>query len=304
LRLLLLTVLAAATMPAAVPQQAGTTFHVEAPLVNVFTSVTDKSGAPIGNLTKDDFRVAEDGRPQTIAVFERDTSAPLAIVLAVDVSGSTYKDFVAERGAAARFVKDVLRPQDHADLVEFADATREVTGFTGDAKRVAGGLHELHPGTGGTAFYNTIAVALVEGPARDGRRVLLVISDGDNTVDNMTYQDAVDAAVRDQVMVYRLIDVPVEASAGRDTGGEHAMIALSEQTGGRAYYANQATLDQIFRRVADDLRTEYLLGYYPPKPEFEDAATGFRAITVTMRDPAKAEYSLRYRPGYYAGASR
>ncbi len=106
------------------------TFHVDVPLVNVFASVTDKAGAPIGGLTKEDFQLFENGKAQNIAVFERDTSAPLAIVFAIDLSGSVYKDFAAEQQAAQRFAKDVLRKQDRADVVAFADGTREVTGFT------------------------------------------------------------------------------------------------------------------------------------------------------------------------------
>ena len=143
--------LLASMATAAMPQQEPT-FHVDVPLVNVFASVTDKAGAPIGGLTKDDFQLFENGKAQTIAVFERNTSAPLAIVLSVDLSGSVYKDFAAEQSAAERFAKDVLRSQDRADVVAFADGTREVTGFTGNAKQIANGLGGLHPGVGGTAF--------------------------------------------------------------------------------------------------------------------------------------------------------
>jgi Ca-activated chloride channel family protein len=285
-------------------QQSGTTFHVEVPLVNVYASVTDKAGAPIGGLAKDDFLLFEDGKAQTIAVFERDTSAPLAIVLAVDLSGSTYKDFAAEQQAAQHFARDVLRPQDRADVVAFADGTREVTGFTGNAKRVAGALGALRPGAGGTAFYSTISQSSQLLRPEHGRRVLVVISDGDNTVNGVSYQEALDEAVRDEVMIYSIIDVPVTASAGRDLAGEHAMITLAEQTGGRAYYADQSSLDAIFRRIADDLRTQYLLGYYPHKrPAGEDG--GFRSIAVKMSDVTKsAKYDVRNRPGYYADAAR
>jgi Ca-activated chloride channel family protein len=285
------------------PQQ-GTTFHVDVPLVNVFVSVTDKAGAPIGELTRDDFQLFENGKAQNIAVFERDTSAPLAIVLAVDLSGSVYKDFAAEQQAAQRFAKDVLRKQDRADVVAFADGTREVTGFTGDAKRIAGGLSGLHPGTGGTAFYSTVSLASELLRPEHGRRVLLLVSDGDNTVNGVSYQDALDEAVRDEVMIYSIIDVPVAASAGRDLAGEHAMITLAEQTGGRAYYADQASIDQVFRRIADDLRTQYLLGYYARKPAPEEQGA-FRSITVKMSDVANnAKYSVRNRPGYYVSAAR
>ncbi|HEX6773577.1 MAG TPA: VWA domain-containing protein [Acidobacteriaceae bacterium] len=279
-------------------QQSGTTFHMEVPLVNVFASVTDKAGAPIGGLTKDDFQLYEDGKLQKIAVFERDTSAPLAIVLAVDLSGSTYKDFAEEQRAAQRFAKEVLRVQDRADVMAFSDDTRDVTGFTGNAKRIASGLGELRPGSGGTAFYSTISQASQMLRPEHGRRVLVVISDGDNTVNGVSYQDALDEAVRDEVMIYSIIDVPVEASAGRSLAGEHAMITLAEETGGRAYYARQASIDQIFRRIADDLRTQYLLGYYPQKRGEEGE---FRAIAVKMSSVANnAKYSVRNRPGYYA----
>jgi Ca-activated chloride channel homolog len=289
-----------ALLSATATAQQEPTFHVDVPLVNVFVSVTDKAGAPIGGLTKDDFQLFENDKAQTIAVFERDTSAPLAIVLALDLSGSVYKDFAAEQQAAQHFAKDVLRPQDRADVVAFADGTREVTGFTGDARRIAGGLNGLHPGTGGTAFYSSISLSSGLLRPEHGRRVLVMISDGDNTVNGVSYEDALDEAVRDEVMIYSIIDVPVAASAGRDLAGEHAMITLAEQTGGRAYYADQASLDQVFHRIADDLRTQYLLGYYPHKRAPEEQG-GFRSIAVKMSNAQNnAKYSVRNRPGYYA----
>jgi len=280
------------------------TFHVDVPLVNVFASVTDKAGAPIGGLTKDDFQLFENGKAQNIAIFERDTSAPLAIVLAVDLSGSVYKDFAAEQQAAQRFAKQVLRKQDRANVVSFADGTHEVTGFTGDAKRIAGGLSGLRPGAGGTAFYSSVSLASELLRPEHGRRVLVMISDGDNTVNGVSYQDALDEAVRDEVMIYSIIDVPVAASAGRELAGEHAMITLSEQTGGRAYYADQTSMDQTFRRIADDLRTQYLLGYYAQKPAREEQGA-FRSIAVKMTSAANSKYSgVRNRPGYYPSAAR
>ena len=284
------------------PQQTPN-FKVDVGLVNVFASVTDKAGAPIGDLTRDDFALYEDGKAQQIAVFERDTSAPLAIVLSIDLSLSVHKDFAQEQQAAQRFAKDVLRPQDRADLLAFSDGTQEVTGFTGNARRIASGLSGLHPGTGGTAFYSSIALASQLLRPEHGRRVLVIISDGGNTVNGVNYQDALDEAVRDEVMIYSIIDVPIAASAGRDLAGEHAMITLSEQTGGRAYYADQASLDQIFGRIADDLRTQYLLGYYPRKRE-RGAPDGFHSIAVKInRVAGNATYSVRNRPGYYAAST-
>lgn len=282
----------------AVPQQPPT-FHVDVGLVNVFASVTDQAGAPIGNLTKDDFALYENGRAQEIAVFERDTAAPLAIALSIDLSGSTRKDFPVEQQAAQHFAKDVLRRQDRADLLAFSDGTREVTAFTSDARRIANGLASLHPGKGGTAFYGSILLAAQLLRPEHGRRVLVVISDGGNTAGNTTYQDAMEEAVRDEVAIYSIIDVPVAASAGRDLGGEHAMITLSEQTGGRAYYADQASLDAIFHRISDDLRAQYLLGYYPHGRRATDE--DFHSIAVKLRSVGgNAKYSVRHRPGYYS----
>ncbi len=296
---------AAQTQPSSDPQPDSVpNFRVNVGLVPVFVSVTDKAGAPIGALNRDDFTLLENGKPQRIAVFERDTSAPLAIVLSVDISGSVSKDFAQEQQAALHFTHDVLRAQDRADLLAFADSTREVTGFTRDAKRIAGGLGSLHRGRGGTAFYSSIVLASQLLRPEHGRRVLVVVSDGGNTVNGSSYQDALDEAVRDEVMIYSIIDVPVAASAGRDLAGEHAMITLSEQTGGRAYYADQGSLDQIFQRIADDLRTQYLLGYYPQQrpPEAEIAGgTRFRSITVKLSGAqGETRYSVRNRPGYYA----
>jgi Ca-activated chloride channel homolog len=283
-----------------VPQQ-GPTFHVEVKLVPVFCSVTDQAGAPIGSLTKDDFALFENGKAQEITVFERDTSAPLAIALSIDLSGSTHKDFLVEQQAAQQFAKDVLRPQDRADLLAFADDTREVTRFTSDPRRIANGLASLHPGNGATAFYGSIYLAAQLLRPEHGRRVLVVISDGGNTVKSVSYQEALDEAVRDEVAIYSVIDVPVAASAGRDLGGEHAMITLAEQTGGRAYYADQASLDAIFRRIADDLRAQYLLGYYPHGGRSSDE--GFHSIAVKVRSAAGSpKYSVRHRPGYYSAA--
>ncbi len=284
--------------PLAIPQQPPV-FHVDVGLVNVFCTVTDRAGAPIGNLTKDDFALYENGKVQDIALFERDTSAPLAIALSIDLSGSTHKDFPTEQQAAQHFAREVLRPQDRADLLAFSDGTREVTRFTSDPRRIANGLASLHPGKGGTAFYASIFLAAQLLRPEHGRRVLVVISDGGNTAGNVNYQEALDEAVRDEVAIYSIIDVPIAASAGRELGGEHAMITLSEQTGGRAYYADQASLDTIFRRIAEDLRAQYLLGYYPHGGRATD--DDFHSIAVKLRSVSgNANYSVRHRPGYFS----
>jgi Ca-activated chloride channel family protein len=130
---------------------------------------------------------------------------------------------------------------------------------------------------------------------RSGRKVLVVISDGGNTVKGTTYEQALEEALRGEVMVYPIIDVPISASAGRDLAGEHALITLAQQTGGKYYYAESESLDKTFAQLSEDLRTQYLLGYYPANRLGSD----FRTISVKLRVPGGDGYVIRNRPGYY-----
>ena len=272
-------------------------FHVNVRLVNVFVSVTDRYGAPVGGLTKDDFALSEDGVPQKIAYFERQTNMPLSLVLAIDTSGSVRKDVDLEKRAARDFVHALLRPQDRLDLLDFNSSVREVVPFTADLRHIDWGIDNLDYGPA-TALYDAVYLAAQNLAPRHGRKVLVVISDGGNTVQGVDYPQALDQAIRDEVMVYSLIDLPILSDAGRDTGGEHALITLSQETGGKAYYAEFGNLTKAFEQVSEDLRTQYLLAYYPVQRRTE---SDFRQIQVTLKtDPTD---TLRYRPGYYAPPS-
>ena len=156
---------------------------------------------------------------------------PLNVVLAIDTSGSVRKDFDVEQQAAHRFVHALLRPVDRLDLMEFNDNVREVVGFTNSASRIDRGLNDIRGGAA-TALYSGVYLAAQTLAPYSGRKVLVLISDGGNTVNGTTYDMALEEAVRGEVMVYSIIDVPIYASAGRDLAGEHAMITLSEQPAG------------------------------------------------------------------------
>jgi len=271
------------------------TINVNVRLVNVFVNVTDDKGAPIPGLTRDDFLLSEDQHPQKIAVFERQSELPLEIVLAIDTSGSVHKDMGVEQEAAKHFVHSLLRPVDHLDLMEFADSVREMVFFTNNAGRVDRGLNSMERGAA-TALYSGVFLAAQVLAPRTGRKVLVIISDGGNTVKGTTYDEALEQALRGEVMLYPIIDVPISASAGRDLAGEHALITLAQQTGGKYYYADATSLDRTFAQLSEDLRTQYLLGYYPTNR----SGTAFRAISVKLRAPAdNANYLVRHRPGYY-----
>lgn len=272
--------------------------HVNVRLVNVFVNVTDAHGAPVSGLTQKDFALSENGSPQKISYFECDTDIPLSIVLSIDTSGSTRKDVLLEKTAARDFVHSLLRPVDRLDLMDFNSGVREVVPFTADMRRIDAGLDDLDFGPA-TALYDAIYLGSQTLGPRHGRKVLVLISDGGNTKEGIGYQQALEAARRGEVMVYSIIDLPILADAGRDTDGEHAMITLSEETGGQYYYANAGDLWDVFKKVSESLRTQYLLGYYP---DSNARRAGFRSISVTLTCPdmKNGPYAVQSRTGYYA----
>jgi len=282
--------------PSGLWAQQGMTLHVDVKLVNVFVNVTDTNGAIVGGLTRGDFSVFEDNRPQDIAVFERESELPLNLTLAIDTSASTYKDHAIERDAAKRFVRALMRPQDQMSVLEFDTFVTELTPFTNRVAQVEHGIDRMR-GSGGTALYDAIYLASQRLGMKPGRKVLVLVSDGGDTVKSTTYSEALEQALRNEVMIYSIIDVPVEASAGRDIGGEHALITLSEQTGGKSFYVDEGGLDNAFERVSEDLRTQYLLGYYPRN---QLPGVTFHRLRVTIPRAAADAFNIRYRTGYYA----
>jgi Ca-activated chloride channel family protein len=301
-------VLAAALLPQAPierrpPPPQVPTIKVETRLVNVAVNVVDEHGAPVAGFSRDDFEISEDRKPQKIAFFEKESSTPLSIVLAIDASGSVLGNARLEKDAARHFVNALLRDQDELDLMDFADTVREIVPFTNQKKRIEQGLNQLQRGDQ-TALYDAIYLGSqrLAGTRQDAgrRRVLVLITDGVDT-QGVRYAQALEQAQRAGAMVYSLIIVPVAEDAGRNTGGEHALIQMAADTGGKYYYVEDPKdLEPAFARVSDDLRTQYVLGYYAPQGGHD---TSFRAIKVQMKDPAlRGRYSLRYRTGYYADA--
>lgn len=273
-----------------------TTFRMDVKLVSLFVNVTDKTGSIVGGLAQDDFQIFEDGRPQKISIFERQSELPLNLTLAIDTSGSTFKDRALEQDASRRFVHALLRQQDQMSLIEFATDVRLLVPFTNKIGLLDHGLSSLHGGDA-TALYDAIYLGSQGLAKKDGRKVLVLVSDGGDTVQSTSYADALEQALRCEVMIYSIIDVPIEASAGRDTGGEHALITLAEQTGGKSFYATEGGLDKAFERVSEDLRTQYLLGYYPKNQE---PGKNFHRLQVTVPRASSDAFNIRYRTGYYA----
>jgi Ca-activated chloride channel family protein len=278
------------------------TIHIQSRLVSVALNVVDEHGAPVPGLKATDFELAEDKKPQKIAVFDTNSSTPLEIVLALDTSESVFIDERLEKDAAKSFIKTLIRPQDKLDLMDFSDNVDEVVGFTSDPKKIEAGLGKIEHGDA-TALYDAIylasqRLAQAKGDA-DARKVIVLITDGENTTRHGTYDAAIEQAQRAGAMVYSLILVPIAADAGRNTGGEHALIQMAQDTGGKFYYVeDKHDLAPAFQHVSDDLRTQYTVGYYAPARSVD--ISGLRHIQLQLKDPQlRAKYTLRYRTAYY-----
>ncbi len=228
---------------------------------------------------KENFLLKEDGKEQKIAVFTKESALPLSIVLAVDTSLSTRKDLPLEQVSARKFAATILRPQDALSLYQFSEVVREMVPFSSDLKRIDAGIDRIRNGAA-TALYDMVYLGSQALSARQGRKVMVVITDGGDTVSQVDYKEALRTAQEAEAIIYSIIIVPIQASAGRDTGGEHALITISTDTGGKYYYASSLPeLDEAFRRISDELRTQYLLAYYPSQ-RYSDS--DFRRIQVNL----------------------
>ncbi len=289
------------------------TIKVDVKLVNVFVTVLDASGAPVGGLVKEDFEIAEDEQPQSIAVFDRESELPLSIVLAIDTSLSTRKELKLELESARRFVHNTVRRKDAVAVYQFSEKVTELVPFTSDLKRIDRGIARARVGSA-TVLYDAIFLGGEALYGRQGRKVMVVITDGGDTYSSVRYSQAVRAAQVSEALVYGIIIVPIKSSAGRNTGGEQALIHLAKETGGKYFYAGtSAELDEAFRKVSEELRTQYLLAYYPGQ---RLAKSEFRRIQVRVKgegprdeggqqgsdaagDAAPPRFQVRHRAGYY-----
>ncbi len=274
-----------------------TTIKVDVKLVNVFVTVTDARGAPVANLQKENFLLKEDGKEQKIAIFDRESALPLSIVLAVDTSLSTRKDLPLELISARKFAHAIVRPQDGLAVYKFSEEVSLMVPFTSDLKKIDAGIDRVHTGAA-TALYDAVFLGSQALSRRQGRKVMVVITDGGDTMSQVNYKEALRAAQEAEAIIYSIIIVPIEADAGRDTGGEHALIQISTDTGGKYYYAKSlGQLDDAFQKISDELRTQYLLAYYPSQ---RYSNSEFRQLKVDLTNaPAGGPYQSHYRAGYY-----
>jgi Ca-activated chloride channel family protein len=271
-------------------------------LVTVLTSVYDSTGNQVNDLTKNDFQLFEDNKPQEIQGLYREDQVPLKLVFLFDTSLSIKHRFDFEQRAAAQFFRQVMRPEDQAAIFSVSTDPRLELQFTSDVNKLVNTLSRLQPG-GATSLYN----AMIEGakylrPA-EGRHVMVVLSDGDDTASVATLAQALNEVQKSDAMVYAVHSTGVAPSANvQDLSGEFVLKAMSEDTGGRAFfppiYKEQEKevrdLDDIYRKIAAEVRAQYVLTYYS-NGESKDGR--FRSIKVETR---RAGLQVRARRGYYS----
>jgi Ca-activated chloride channel family protein len=276
-------------------------FRSDVHLVRLEVTVRDSNGGIATGLNKDDFEVSESGVPQQIAVFERNTSLPLSIAVLVDTSGSTYKDLGYEIESTSRFFRAVTRegnPDDAVALYSFNWQVTEHSGFSRNTTRLERALHSLR-GDGGTSLYDAIYLASREIEDREGRHAMIVVTDGGDTTSTKDFDAALEAAQRAEAVLYPIVVVPIENPAGRNIGGEHALETIAARTGGRTFFPSDSdSLDQAFDDILQELRTQYLLAYYPHG--VPDGRNRFHPVAVKVR---RADLRAITRSGYYGESS-
>jgi Ca-activated chloride channel family protein len=270
--------------------------RVSVNLVNVLVSVLDDNNRPAPDLPIEAFQLFEEGVKQKIEIFETETKQPVDIVLMIDASLSAHKEITFEQQAAARFIGQVLRPEDHLAIYSFDETVTQVAGFSGNAESLERAVHNI-PGGAGTSIYDALLLGshALESRGEDRRRVIILVTDGGETTSRADFEAARKAAVRANTLLYTILVRPVKNESGRNTAGEHALETIADTTGGAIFFPDTPQdLDIIFDRIDRELRTQYRLGYYPNP---RGPANTYRSIEVKVLDNYKARHRKTYLTG-------
>jgi len=274
------------------------TISFDAALVNTRVSVRDAQGHFVSGLTRDDFIVLDDGREQPLTYFSQESDQPLRVAFVVDRSHSVQKTLSRAQTAVRDFIHSVLRPgKDSACLIAFDSGVYLLQDFTDDASALAGAVSKL-TAAGGTSIFDALYKTSRDKLAGtdEARRVVILITDGDDTTSRASIEQAIEMAIRNNVTVYG-IRLPDENSLNaREQQGKPVLARLSETTGGHQFYFDNGAdqLAGIFKQLQDELRSQYSIGY-----QFQalSSANSFHKITIKLRSPALKAFT---RSGYYS----
>ena len=272
-------------------------FRTNVNLVRVVATVKNEAGQPVGTLGKDEFEVYDKGVKQQVSVFEHQTEQALSVVLMVDTSGSTAKELKYEADSASRFFRALLGEgnlDDRAALYTFNWEVREQQPYTRDLKALDARLKVLH-GEAGTAMYDAVYLGAQRLESRQGRKVIVVVTDGGDTVSRIDVHKALEAAQLADAVIYAIVVMPITNEAGRNIGGEHALEFMAQGTGGRTFMPTIGPeLDKAFNAIITELRTQYMLGYYPQNVPLN--SDRFHKLEVRVTRP---DLRVSARNGYY-----
>jgi VWFA-related protein len=290
---------------------------VDVDVVSILASVRDKRGALIANLEKNDFTVLEDGKRQEIKYFTRETDLPLTIGLLVDVSGSQRNLIDIERNAASQFFAQVLRKKDEAFIISFGEESELLQDYTNSSRLLNEGLKRLevrsgvggiHPGPvptagqpRGTVLYDSVYLAANEKLRTEvGRKVIVVITDGVDQGSRLTLNQAVEAAQKADAVIYSIDYYDPTAYGGYGIvfgggGGEGTLRKISDETGGHVFRVDRRhTLDQVFKELQDEMRSQYAIGYTPSNDSKDGS---YRKLDIKL---SNKDLKAQARKGYYA----
>jgi len=293
-----------------VDKQDEQTLKLGTQLVTVPFNVTDKKNAYINNLSKDDIEILEDNKPQQVFSFERQTDLPITIAMLIDISGSQQWTLPEEVSAGKTFFRRVLRPRkDLAAVVTFEHESVLVQNLTSDLDRLTRALDDVripaevmtvrrggtppinNSGVGSTALYDSVYSVSSDLLRREaGRRVIILVTDGEDTSSSMKLRDAIERTWRSEIIVY---SIGIGGPMGVDSG---TLKKIASETGGRAFFPkNEADLDKAYAQIDEDLRSQYILAYTPSNGARDGS---FRTIQVKVK--TRNDLTVRFRRGYFA----
>jgi Ca-activated chloride channel family protein len=277
-------------------QQQRGRIRVNVQLVSVLVSVLDEHNRPAADLPRESFQIFEEGAEQKLEVFESETQQPLDLVLMIDASLSAHKEINFEQEAAARFIRQVLRPDDRLAVYSVGEDVKQIAGFSDNVGELQAAVHRM-PAGAGTSLYDAILRGshTLERRGDDRRRVIILGTDAGETTSYADFDAARKAAVQSGALLYTIVVRPVKNESGRNTAGEHALETITDTMGGAMFYPDEIQeLDGIFDRINRELRTQYRLGYYP---EPRGPANTYRKIEVKVT----GNYQVRHRKTYLTG---
>jgi len=303
--------------------QSTATLKVSVDVVQLFFNVKNKKGALIPGLTKNDFEISEDGKPQTIKYFAADSDLPLTLGILIDSSGSQQNVLQMEQEVGGSFLTDILRPKDEAFVISFDVNVDLLQDFTNSVHLLKEALNSTRINTGGgggslpglgggpipsssvprgTLLYDAVYLASHDELAHEvGRKAMILLTDGEDQGSQLKLQDAVESAQKSDSIVYVLLCADRGFYGFGGYSGEGDMKKLTEETGGRVISVgnNLDKLRDAFAQIANELRSQYSVGYVPTNRAKDGT---FRKVEIRCK--TKGNYKIQARSGYYAVARR